>query len=58
MKILRFLLESENTVLDMIYQILDAHPNSKYIHMGGDEVSLNFIFLEIFNNFESVFAYV
>lgn len=30
--------KSESAVLDMIYQILDAHPNSEYIHIGGDEV--------------------
>lgn len=30
--------KSEDIVLDMIYQIFDNHPSSKYIHIGGDEV--------------------
>lgn len=38
LKTMIFVSESEDAVMDMMYQILDAHPNSKYIHIGGDEV--------------------
>ncbi|XP_054711416.1 hexosaminidase D-like [Uloborus diversus] len=30
--------KSEEVILEMINQIIDSHPNSKYIHVGGDEV--------------------
>ncbi|KAF8791839.1 Hexosaminidase D like protein [Argiope bruennichi] len=30
--------KSEGIILDIVAQILDCHKNSKYIHIGGDEV--------------------